>query len=84
MKYSQKFRDEWFKDPMLSRWIVCKSKRDRTKVAEYKYCRCELGNKYSDLGQHRLMEKHKTTTACAIDADSAHLCEGCDPFIKCS
>lgn len=46
VKYTQKFRDEWLKDPMLSSWLVCKTKRDGTKVAKCKYCRCELGTKY--------------------------------------
>lgn len=66
VKYTQKFRDEWLKDPMLCKWLVCKTKQDGTKVAECKYCRCELGTKYSDLGKHRLTEKHKaaaTSTA---------------------
>ncbi|KAH7944667.1 hypothetical protein HPB52_023118 [Rhipicephalus sanguineus] len=66
VKYTQMFRDEWLKDPMLCKWLVCKTKQDGTKVAECKYCRCELGTKYSDLGKHRLTEKHKaaaTSTA---------------------
>lgn len=63
-KYSQKFRDEWLKDPMLRSWLVCKTKSDGTKAAECKYCRCKLRNKYSDLRKHRLTEKHKTATAC--------------------
>lgn len=55
---------------MLSSWMVCKIKRDGTKVAECKYCRCELGTKNSELGEHRLTEKHKTAAACVPSAQS--------------
>ncbi|CAN7943075.1 unnamed protein product [Ixodes hexagonus] len=61
MKYSQKFRDEWLKDPMLCNWLVCKTKKCGTKVAQCKYCRCELGTKYSDLGKHRVSISSQNT-----------------------
>ncbi|KAL3221020.1 hypothetical protein MRX96_029723 [Rhipicephalus microplus] len=55
--YSQKFRTEWLKDPLLSKWLECKASAKQ--VAACKHCGCQLGSRYSDLKAHANTKKHR-------------------------
>ncbi|KAH6932134.1 hypothetical protein HPB50_003037 [Hyalomma asiaticum] len=57
--YSQKFRTEWLKDPLLSKWLECKASADGKQVAACKHCGCQLGSRYSDLKAHANTKKHR-------------------------
>ncbi|KAH9374496.1 hypothetical protein HPB48_011728 [Haemaphysalis longicornis] len=57
--YSQKFRTEWLKDPLLSKWLQCKASADGKQVAACKHSGCPLGSRYLDLKAHANSKKHR-------------------------
>lgn len=66
VRYVQKFREEWLKDPDLCSWLVCKTTPGGLKMAECKYCKCQLGSKYNDLKAHKATKKHQNAAGVFV------------------